>query len=414
MASGGPCRLSRSAERPDAKPFPRQNFRVNVTASDDTRMTVPLTALVTDAYGGKGGIAEFNRRLLDALVSDGRLQVTGLSLHGDPSAPAPSGLAWSIPAPGNKRRFLGALARSALARPPRVVLAGHLHLGTVAHPLAAACRARVWTTTHGIEAWRETPGLTRGELTCPARRLDDALLARSALVTTVSRYTRSRLLAWCPIEPERVQVLHNAIDLERFTPGPRSPELEAELGVRGAKVLLTVSRLSPHDDYKGHDRVIPLLPELERRLGPVRYVIAGTGADRGRLEDVARRAGAAKQVVFAGFVSEERLPAYYRLADVFVMPSTGEGFGIVFLEAMACGCPVVAGNRDGSVDALADGDLGRLVDPFDARELLEALVASLREGRSHEAAIRGVERFGLEHFRARVDELVTLVLDPRR
>lgn len=374
-------------------------------------MTAQLTALLTDAYGGAGGIAQFNRHLLDALAEDERLAVTAFGLHGDPTAPSHGRLAWSIPAPGRKMRFAAAVARSALARRPRVVLAGHAHLGPLAHPIASLRGADVWTTTHGIEVWRPSPSLTRGEIARAGHRLDDALLARSALVTTVSHYTRSRLLAWCPIDPARVQVLPNTIDSSHYRPGPRPSELAASLGVGDAKVLLTVARLHPGDDYKGQDRILPLLPELERRVGPVRYVIAGSGDDRARLERIAREFGVADRVRFAGRVSDDDLPAYYRLADAFVMPSTGEGFGIVFLEAMACGCPVIAGNRDGSVDALAHGELGRLVDPFDPGAILGALETTLREGRSHDAPIRGVERFDLAHFRARVRDVVTTLLE---
>lgn len=377
-------------------------------------MTSALTALVTDAYGATGGIAQFNRHLLDALADDERLDARALGLAGDRHAPAPRGLDWSIPAPGSKLRYGAAVVRASLVKRPGIVLAGHTHLGSLAHPIAALARAPVWTTTHGIEVWRRGPVLARGELFCEGRTLDDALLGRSALITTVSRYTRSRLLAWCPIAPENVEVLPNTIDRERYQPRPRSPELEARLGLEGAKVLLTVGRLSPQDDYKGHDRVIPLLPELERRVGKVRYVVAGSGADRGRLERLAREAGALDQVVFAGHVKDEELPAFYCLADVFVMPSTGEGFGIVYLEAMACGCPVVAGNCDGSVDALADGELGKLVSPFDSAELTEALAATLREGRSHTEPIRGVERFDLVHFRDKVHALVGRLLELQR
>ena len=102
------------------------------------------------------------------------------------------------------------------------------------------------------------------------------------------------------------------------------------------------------------------------------------------------------------------------LADVFVMPSTGEGFGIVFLEAMACGCPVVAGNRDGSVDALAHGELGRLVDPHSSEELLRALVDTLGEPRRYDRPIPGLERFSIPCFRDRVDALVAGLRPGRR
>ena len=167
-----------------------------------------------------------------------------------------------------------------------------------------------------------------------------------------------------------------------------------------------MGRLSVHERYKGQDRVIGVLADLERSVGPLRYIIAGSGDDRPRLEQLAREHNVSHLVTFAGFVPDEEIQDHYRLADVFVMPSTGEGFGIVFLEAMACGCPVIAGNRDGSVDALAHGELGRLIDPHSPGELLQALVATLGEGRRHDRPIPGLERFSIPRFRERVDELL--------
>jgi glycosyltransferase involved in cell wall biosynthesis len=169
---------------------------------------------------------------------------------------------------------------------------------------------------------------------------------------------------------------------------------------------LTVGRLSAEERYKGQDRVIGVLADLERSAGPVHYIVAGSGDDRPRLEELARASGVSRLITFAGFVPDEEIQDHYRLADVFVMPSTGEGFGIVFLEAMACGCPVIAGNRDGSVDALAHGELGRLVDPHSSEELLQALVETLGEGRRHDRSIPGLERFSIPRFRDRVEELI--------
>lgn len=373
-------------------------------------MAIPLTALMFDAYGGSGGIAEFNRHLLESLADDDRLDLSALGMFGDASVGAPNGVDWAIPKSGDRWRFIAAAARHTWRRKPSLMLCGHAHLGPIAHTLAAASRAKVWTTTHGIEVWRDTPDLKAGERSYPRRESADRLLSRSTLITTVSRYSRARLLAWCPIRPDRVHVIPNTIDLAKFTPGPRPADLAAKLGVGDSKVLLTVSRLDPNDSYKGQDRVIPLLPELERRAGPIRYVIVGTGSDRTRLEDLARRSNAAHLTVFAGFVPTDELTSYYRLADAFVMPSTGEGFGIVFLEAMACGCPTIAGDLDGSSEALADGELGRLVDPFDGARLVEAMAGTLRAGRSRTESIRGVERFGLDRFRAQVKDSVSAFL----
>jgi glycosyltransferase involved in cell wall biosynthesis len=130
-----------------------------------------------------------------------------------------------------------------------------------------------------------------------------------------------------------------------------------------------------------------------------------------RADALAKVLGVERSVTLAGFIPDEELADHYRLADVFAMPSTGEGFGIVFLEAMSCGTPVVAGNRDGSVDALADGALGVLIEP----ESVDAIVAGIKRilkcdgparwfdrNALHDEVIR---RFGRTPFRGRLREL---------
>jgi phosphatidylinositol alpha-1,6-mannosyltransferase len=132
-------------------------------------------------------------------------------------------------------------------------------------------------------------------------------------------------------------------------------------------------------------------------------VIVGDGDDRPRLEALARERGLAGRVHFAGQVSDSELPDYYRLADVFVMPSTKEGFGIVFLEAAASGLPVIGGDRDGSADALADGAIGAMVDPDDDAALDRAIGQALDAPRPDAAR---VAPFRVEAFRRRVAALV--------
>jgi glycosyltransferase involved in cell wall biosynthesis len=169
-------------------------------------------------------------------------------------------------------------------------------------------------------------------------------------------------------------------------------------------VLLTVSRLASSERYKGHDRVIRALPRVLEQHPETVYVVVGDGDDRSRLETIAAKTGVSAQVRFTGLIGGDDLADYYRLADVFVMPSTGEGFGIAFLEAMASGVPVIGGNRDGTVDPLVDGALGTAIDPDDEDQLVGAICAALRGSpdKSHRAV-----RFEASNFRRHLEALVS-------
>ncbi len=352
-----------------------------------------VLALLPGAFGESGGIARYGRDLLRALAAREDLEVRALGLHGDPTAVAPASVHWRVPAPGGKLGFAAAVLAEALAGRPRLVVSGLAGFA----PLALAARAlgaRLWTLTYGQEVFQA------------GSRIEQYGLRRADLVTAISRFTRDRLRAWCPLPEERVRLLACAVNLERFTPGPPPADLAARYRSGDRPILLTVGRLHPEERYKGHDRLIRLLPRLIERRGPVLYLIVGAGADRPRLAELARSSGVGDAVAFAGHIAGADLAGYYRLADLFAMPSIGEGFGIVFLEAMACGCPVLAGNRDGSVDALAGGELGTLVDPLDGDALLAALDASLRRCSPRDRPVPGVERFSIRRFQQRVSDLV--------
>ena len=206
-----------------------------------------------------------------------------------------------------------------------------------------------------------------------------ASVDRTDLVTTVSRYTRRRTLQWSNLDPECVRVLPNTVK-PMFSPGPRDQAVLDKFGLSGAKVILTVSRIDKGDFYKGHDKVIAAMGEVRRAEPRAVYVVVGDGDARESLEAQAAESGLLGEAVrFLGRLSDGDLLALYRSSDVFAMPSTKEGFGIVFVEAAAAGLPVIAGDRDGSVDALADGAIGRLIDPLSHEAIVAALVEALRE-----------------------------------
>jgi phosphatidylinositol alpha-1,6-mannosyltransferase len=262
-------------------------------------------------------------------------------------------------------------------------------------PLAAmiseTLQKPMWLQLHGIEAW-ERPG-----------RLVRATAEKATVVTAVSRYTRHRFLEWANIAPERVRVLPNTYR-PQFASGLKRDDLAEHYKLRGRRVLLTVSRLAASERYKGHERVIRVLPRVLERSPDVVYFVVGDGDDRQHLEQMAQKAGIAHAMRFAGHVPHQELPDYFRLADVFVMPSTGEGFGIVFLEAAAAGLPVIGGNRDGSVDALVDGMIGTIVDPHQQVDLTEAICAALSGAAPKDKT--AYQRFSACNFGCHVHELV--------
>src|SRR5690606_22354428 len=138
------------------------------------------------------------------------------------------------------------------------------------------------------------------------------------------------------------------------------------------------------EQYKGYDRVIQSLAEIRRHVPDAHYLIVGRGDDSERVRTLAREHNLADHITLAGFVPDNELPDHYALCDLFIMPSKGEGFGIVFLEALASGKPVLGGNRDGSRDPLMDGELGALVDPDDCNAIASESVAILLKRHSNE------------------------------
>ena len=349
-----------------------------------------VLALLTDAYGSTGGIAAVNRDLLAAVAGAPEVDrvVVLPRVQPGPAEGVPDGVDVREDAAGGKGRYLGALA-GLLARDRRfgLVVCGHTHLLPFAAFAARVCAAPVVLVVHGIEAWRPT-----------THRAANRLAGRVAHAVAVSELTRGRFCAWSGLPEARVTVVPNAVDLGAFTPGPRPAALAARYGLGGRPVVLTLGRLAGEARAKGFDRVLEALPALADAVPDVAYLVAGDGPDRARLGAKAEGLGVADRVVFAGFVAEAEKADHYRLADAFALPSEGEGFGIVLLEAMACGVPVVASARDAGREAVRDGLLGAVVDPRDPAAVAAALAAALRRPK---AVPDGLDHFSRDRFAER-------------
>jgi phosphatidylinositol alpha-1,6-mannosyltransferase len=304
------------------------------------------------------------------------------------------------------KRPLAAMAPVALAAAlrhrPTVVFSDQVQTAAVGVPLA-----RMLGVPHVVFAY----GMELSPLRL--RRFKQWALDRSAAVVSISRFTSARLRDIYGVDDARITMVHPGVDVERFATLPR-----AARAPDGAPVLLTVGRLDASQPYKGYDRAVRAVAALRDEFPALTLLVAGRGDDQPRLEALASTLGVADRVRFLGFVPDAELPALYRRADVFLLPSGSpdvdalnvEGYGIVFAEAAASGVPSIAYRLGGVTDAVVDGETGFLTAPEEPA-LHDALRRLLRDGALRErlgsAARRHAER--ALAWRASVDNFTGLV-----
>jgi len=226
---------------------------------------------------------------------------------------------------------------------------------------------------YGIEVW--------GELDC--REVE--FLKNARFIISISEFTK-QVLVEKGIDAEKIRILYFGIDSMKFRP---IPEVRTKMGIDSKNILLTVCRLDASQRRKGYDKIIELLPELKKEIPNIEYRIVGDGTDRKRIERLAKDLGVIDKISFLGSITDENLLIeQYNICDIFIMPSefyigkdkvTGEGFGFVYLEAGACGKPVIAGRGGGCPESVKDGVTGFLVDPDDKKALHEAIVKVLKD-----------------------------------
>ncbi len=346
-------------------------------------MTIATLYLMPDLLGPPSGIARYGR-LITAALAGFAAPLHLVALADEPEADAAAlPLTGYYPCAGQKLRFVRQAVSLALRERPALLLNGHPHFAALSWLLARLVGARLVSFIYGIDAW---------EPLAPLRR---AGLQRSDQIIAISHYTAQRAQQANGLPVARLRVLHNCLDPE-FAPAPL-PSPQA--GLR----LLTVARLSLREQYKGHDVVIRALPALRQQFPGLVYDVVGDGDGRAPLEALARELRVQEMVQFHGFVSAAELRQRYREAAVFVMPSRAEGFGFVFLEAMHYGLPVVGGNRDATVEVVADGETGFLVDPQDITAVaakLATLLANpaLRRQMGQASRLRVERVFGFSVF----------------
>ena len=261
-------------------------------------------------------------------------------------------------------------------------------LGLLADSLRKAGARRVVATTHGHEAgWAMLPG---------ARQLLRRIASSVDVLTYLGDYTRTRLAgAVGAANAAKLQRLTPGVDTELFRPG-LGAQVREDLGLSDRPVVVCVSRLMPR---KGQDTLVRVLPSLQQEMGDVALLLVGGGPYRSRLESMVTEAGLQGSVRFTGSVPWESLPSFYGAGDVFAMPcrtrlggADVEGLGIVYLEASACGLPVIAGDSGGAPDAVLPGETGYVLDGRSREDLTAQLSRLLPDrGRRERLGARGRE-----------------------
>lgn len=329
--------------------------------------------VLTPGIAGENGVAAVCRAVLAAFAADPSICIE-IGALADTQPWCGSG--WAAKqslAGGSRLRLIRQTLQSACTRAcPDLVLILHLHLAPLALPYLLR-GARCASFLHGIEAWQ------------PLRRREVAVLARSLLMAnsqwTADQFHRANaLLAQAP-----VRITHPGIAAE--TPAAVSCPWVA------GKFALITGRMHPGERYKGHDQLLDLWPRLRQRVPDAQLIIAGGGNDRDRLRARATALGLDDAVRFTGLISDGELAWLYQHCSFFVLPSRGEGFGLVFLEAMRAGKACIGG-IGAAAEIIADGQSGRIVDPDDPEALYQALLRMFtNEAEAMEMGHVGRERF---------------------
>jgi glycosyltransferase involved in cell wall biosynthesis len=294
---------------------------------------------------------------------------------------APLGLETWYACGRNKSRFIRTALR--MSRGCNRIICGHVAQLPVAW-LASRFRPRLryYLVAHGIEVWRAFS---------PAERI---ALRGAEKIFCVSDYTRGELLKNCPLPAGRAVVLHNAL----------APTFAIQAGVplsQCAPTILTVTRLTYDDRYKGVQHLIEAMPAIRAAIPEARLRIIGRGDDLARLQTLAQKLGLANAVEFLGYVNDRQLSTALSSCRLFALPSKKEGFGLVFLEAMAHGRPCLGANA-GGIPEVIDAASGVLVDYGDVPSIAAVSVAALKREWSEAAILGRAHDFSYSPFKARL------------
>lgn len=328
-----------------------------------------------------GGVSTFLSHICSQLQSNGHLiEVIAPNIQGATELDA--GLTYKV----HRYRRLSRLS----SLPPtlttmRRYLSGHFDVVFLGHAMSThamgvlllnrLAHMRYVVLVHGLD-------LSYSMASQWETRISRRLLRGASLVFVNSRYTMGRVAA-TGYPADRIVVLNPAVDPAAYTTSTETESVVRKYGLEGKRIAMTAARLTAR---KGHENVLRAVAKVKGSMPDLAYVIVGGGEEESKLRKLARELGIQERVAFTGPVGASELRQLYCASDVFIMASyerkeSGdyEGFGIAFLEASACGKPVIGGNSGGIPDAIIQGETGLLVDPHDVDEIASALTRLLTD-----------------------------------
>lgn len=355
--------------------------------------------LYLDGFLSTGGIQSFNRNLVNALqkiANQGYKSIRIMSLYDKDDSGAPTSRA--VFKGYNQKRILFTIHSLWTSFHAKKVVIGHINLSVIAIVIKLINpKAHITMITHGIEVW--------GDLSL----IQGIALRKVDRVLSVSEFTKQVIIQKHGVPSMRVEIFQNTLgyNFKQVPKNEASKEIRAHLNLpENSIILLTIARLASYETEKGYDKIIELLPELRVMHPNLHYVLAGssTDAETSRLTQKINELGMQNYVHLPGYIDEQYLYTYFAGSDIFVMPSKKEGFGIVYIESMANGTPVIAGNRDGSTDAVSAYALGHLVNP-DNKDEIKSTISKILTTEITSDAARVIEDFSFERFCERVELL---------
>ncbi|MGH7885857.1 MAG: glycosyltransferase family 4 protein [Thermodesulfobacteriota bacterium] len=356
------------------------------------------------AFSSIGGIQKFNKLFLKVLcdISDKNKNIdfSALSLHDE--KPDKLFIEDKCFKGCKKNRLKFFFESLKIIFYSDVVILGHINLYLVA-VYCLLIRKKFIIVTHGIEVWKNK------------NPFKNIILKRAHKILSVSNFTKDKLVHIHNVKPEKIAIVFNSID-PSFIKSVEEKKFNLNIEKKDDFLtILTVCRMSSEEKYKGYDKVIEAIAIVKKKLKNIKYIIVGSSDNMEsiRLKELIKRKGLEDNVKFSGEVLDSELIDYYLSSDIFAMPSKGEGFGIVFLEALLCGLPVIAGNQDGSSDPLMNGELGSMVDPDNIEEIAGSIINFATEKKYSSEEYKKhlnnkvIKNFGYETFKENIANILS-------